>query len=102
MEKKLFLNMASSLNISYYAVTLGDIGLVESSDVYLLPMKLIKNLAKDVYDAYQFERKSQDENMKHITGNCSFPSQVLPLGYLSSNHQSRCEVKLLRVSNKVG
>jgi hypothetical protein len=90
MEKKLFLNMASSLNISYYAVTLGDIGLVESSDVYLLPMKLIKDLAKDVYDAYQLERKSQDGNMKHITGNCNFPPQVLPLGYLSSNHQSRC------------
>jgi hypothetical protein len=94
-EKMLFLNMAASLNISYFAVNLENIGLdVGGMDVHLLPKEFLRNLAKDLYAAYKLERDFHRKgNSQLISGECNFPTAVVPFGTLSSYNQSRCYLR---------
>jgi hypothetical protein len=94
-EKTLFLNMAASLNISYFAVNLEKIGLdVGGQDVHRLPKECLRKLANDIYAAYQRERDfCLEENIHVLRGECNFPTTVWPYGTLSSYNYSRCYLR---------
>jgi hypothetical protein len=88
-EKKLFLNMASSVDIPYYAVTLGCFDR-SNRDVYTLPSDIIRSLALEIADAYHEEKINFSQGLNLSTGQCLFPQRIDPCGHLSATNVSRC------------
>ena len=88
-DKKLFLNMASSLNLPYYAVNFNED--IQSSDdqvdMCTIPPDVLQSLAEEIFHAY---RNEHDHPNLNASGECLFPEQVTPLNHLSSKDHSRC------------
>ena len=97
-KKAYFLNMASSLNLPYYAVTLRGcprtIG-PAPSDVFTLPSDTVRVLAKQIFNAHLYEKKRFFRQRRgHVsTGECSLPEKIIPCGYLSSRKVARCYLR---------
>ena len=87
--KKLFLNMASSINIPYYAVTLHCFDQA-GTDVYTLPSDIVRSLSKEIADAHYQENISFSQGLNVSSGQCLFPREIHPCGRLSSTDDSRC------------
>jgi hypothetical protein len=85
-DKKLFLNMASSLDLPYYAVNF-DKTVASSGDICTLPPDVIHSLTEEIFHAYQHEGNSSNVT---ASGECLFPVQVTPQNHLSSKDLSRC------------
>ena len=95
-DKTMFLNMAASLNLPYYAVALTcpRFGPGESN-VYTLPSDAMRVLAKQIFDAYLHEKESfsRQRGGQISTGECHFPEAVKPCGHLSSTKYARCYLR---------
>ena len=95
-EKALFLNMASSFNLPYYAASLGGCQRIGSAraDVFTLPSGVVSVLAKEIFDAYRHEKDSFSRQQSNIsTGECHFPKDIKPCGRLSSTKDARCYLR---------
>ncbi|KAI2502625.1 hypothetical protein MHU86_11819 [Fragilaria crotonensis] len=88
-DKTMFLNMASSVDLPYYAVTLGCFDR-SSRDVYTLPSDTIRSLVTEIGAAYQQEKIKFARGLSPTTGQCLFPLYIHPCGHLSSVNNSRC------------
>lgn len=95
-HKTMFLNMAASLNLPYYAVALTCplFGPVESNE-YTLPSDAMRVLAKQIFDAYLHEKDSfsRQRGGQLPTGECHFPKAIKPCGHLSSTKYARCYLR---------
>ena len=95
-ERTLFLNMASSLNLPYYAVTLGGCSRIgpAPADVFPLPSDVVSVLAKQIFDTYLHEKDSFSRQQGIVsTGECHFPENIEPCGRLSSTKDARCYLR---------
>ena len=93
--KTMFLNMAASLNLPYYAVNLTcplfGPGL---KNVYTWPPNAMSVLARQILNAYLREKESFSRQRDHLsTGECHFPQTIDPCGFLSSTKDSRCYLR---------
>jgi hypothetical protein len=88
---RFFINMASSVNVPYYSMSLsGCVGPGEN-DVYTLPMSTVLDMTEEIHGAFReeeilFARGGQPEP----SGQCDIPQQIEPCGHLSSTNVSRC------------
>jgi Glycosyltransferase 61 len=91
---RMFLNMASTMNIPYYAVSLqGCVG-PGTNDVYNLSSVVLHDMVEEIYSAYVHEKKKKElddiSGNDMVDGQCEFPHPVEPCGHLSSTDHSRC------------
>lgn len=90
-SNRMFINMASSLNIPYYALSLYGCIDPGTNDVYTLPSDAISTLTEEIYGAYLHEKQKLAEGDLRISdGKCEFPQPVEPCGHLSATNKSRC------------
>jgi Glycosyltransferase 61 len=95
-SNRMFINMASSINIPYYAMALQSCIGPGTNDVFMLPSTSLYTMAEEIYNAYQYERhKLADEGPTMTSGQCEFPHPVEPCGHLSSTEKSRCYLQQL-------
>ena len=90
-----FMNMASSLNLPYYAVSLRGPRIGRApSDVYTLPSNVVSVMAKEIFDAHLHEKDSFSRHRGNVsTGECQFPDKITPFGHLSSTKDARCYLR---------
>ena len=87
---RMFINMASSMDIPYYAMSLeGCIGPGEN-DVFTLPWSTVGDMTEDIYSAYLHERLLFSQGQTLSSGECEFPQPIEPCGHLSPTNESRC------------
>jgi len=93
-SNRMFINMASSVDVPCYAVSLvGCIGPGENN-VYTLPADTVESMATEIYDAYNLETLKFSQGQSISSGECEFPQPVEPCGHLSSSDQARCYLHL--------
>ena len=92
---RFFMNMASSVNVPYYSMSLsGCIGPGEN-DVYTLPKSTVLDMTEQIYSAYHHESLLFTQGQSESSGNCQFPRPIEPCGHLSSTEFSRCYLRQL-------
>ena len=92
---RMFINMASSMDVPYYALSLaGCIGPGEN-DVFTLPLSMVGDMTEEIYSAYLLERLLFSQGRNLSSGECEFPQLIEPCGYLSPINESRCYLQPL-------
>lgn len=91
-EKKMFINMASAMDIPYYGVNLGCLGEFDHPPnyVYTLSTDLVQSLASEIAAAYHQEKINFAHRLVQSPGQCLFPQHINPCGHLSPTNVSRC------------
>ena len=92
-EKKMFLNMASQLDIPYYAAHLNLPNETKKNIVRSIPQ-----FARQIYDAWVYHDVQEERHMNY-TGECLFPRHVQPHGWLSNSSVSRCYLEQRKATN---
>ena len=92
---RMFINMASSMDVPYYAMSLaGCIGPGED-DVFTLPLSTVGDITEEIYSAYLHERLLFSQGQNLSSGKCEFPQPIEPCGHLSPINESRCYLQPL-------
>jgi hypothetical protein len=100
-SNRMFLNMASTMNLPYYAISLnGCIGPGEN-DAYNISSLVWNDTVEEIYAAYIHEKQktkidllkddvdASDQRLM-VDGKCEFPHPIEPCGHLSSTNLARC------------
>ena len=87
---RFFINMASSMNVPYYSMSLsGCVGPGED-DVYTLPVSTVLDMTEEIHSAFREEEILFAQGQPEPSGRCDIPQQIEPCGHLSSTNVSRC------------
>ena len=89
-SNRMFINMASSMNVPYYAISLGGCIGPGENDVFTLPSSTVRVMTEEIYRAYVHEKFLFSQEPIASSGECEFPHPIEPCGRLSSTNKSRC------------